>query len=107
LLLIVDPSERSRQAIKDRFFDESLEIIEADNGALAWDICKNSFPDVVITEIALSKMSGFELSKAIRASSTLALFPPLIVAFSHFDDEFTRYWSLKQGCDIFFSKSLS
>jgi len=109
LLLLVDPSERARQLIKDRFSDESIEIIEADNGGMAWNICRNSFPDVVITEIALSKMSGFELSKAIHDFSVLerlANFSPLVVAFSHFDDEFTRYWALQQGFHTLISKSI-
>lgn len=106
-LLLVDPSEDARQFIKDQLFGEDLDIIEVDNGELAWNVYKSVIPNIVITEIALSKMSGFELSQAIRDSSIdkLSTNSPFVVAFSALDDEFTKYWALSQGFHTFISKS--
>lgn len=106
-LLLVDPSEDARQFIKDQVFGEDLDIIEVDNGELAWNVYKSVIPNIVITEIALSKMSGFELSQAIRDSSIdkLSTNSPFVVAFSALDDEFTKYWALSQGFHTFISKS--
>ena len=46
----------------------SYETFEANNGEEALDILENNYIDLVITDIMMPKMNGYELIKALRQS---------------------------------------
>ncbi len=58
------------------------EILECQNGELAWEILSSREIDVMFTDIRMPKMDGIEL---VRLANTLKK-PPLMVAISGYDD---------------------
>ncbi len=60
-LLIVDAEDRMRSAMRDILEYESYEVDEAQNGEQGFDMIQNREYDVVLTDIAMGAMNGFEL----------------------------------------------
>lgn len=67
-LLIVDDERIEREGIKMllRTMDEELEILEASNGKLAYQMLKNQKVDLLLTDIKMPFMSGLDLVKLVR-----------------------------------------
>ena len=70
-LLLVDDNEMLREGLCALLGnEENMEVVgEADCGATAMMLAEELSPDVVITEIDLSDMSGMELASQIRAKT--------------------------------------
>lgn len=67
-LLIVDDERIEREGIKMllRTMDEKLEILEASNGKLAYQMLQSQKVDLLLTDIKMPFMSGLDLVKSVR-----------------------------------------
>jgi len=79
-ILIVDDVFDNRKYLSDVFRDTAVEIIEAVNGELAYEKTKVSKPDLIITDIRMPVMNGFELLEKIKADEEIAHIP--VIAYS-------------------------
>ena len=68
-ILIVDDAQETRESlfmiIKAKI-DERYEITEAKNGIEALEVIKRFQPDIVLTDIMMPEMDGFELTKILK-----------------------------------------
>jgi len=68
-ILLVDDSDFSRSMIKKMLTEEGFNVIaEARDAFEAQEMIKEHFPDVMITDIVMPKMSGIELTSRISKS---------------------------------------
>ena len=66
-ILIVDDDYEIRGMISDFLRDsESYNVLEAENGKEALEILKNNKTDLVISDINMPEMKGFDLLKEIK-----------------------------------------
>ena len=68
-ILIVDDQEGIRLLVKEILGVKSYDIVEASNGKEALDIFRDFKADVVITDIMMPVMDGFELIEGIKSIS--------------------------------------
>ncbi|MBK9391584.1 MAG: PAS domain S-box protein [Bacteroidetes bacterium] len=80
LVLVVDDVEENRRFIKDALSGTELSVIEAVNGGSALELLKKVSPDLIISDIRMPVMDGFELLAKIKSDKTLARIP--VVAYS-------------------------
>ena len=80
LVLVVDDVEENRKFIKDALKETELSVIEAVNGVSALEIMMKTPPDLVISDIRMPVMDGFELLARIKADKSLSHIP--VVAYS-------------------------
>ena len=84
-VVICDDEKLIRAGIK-KILSENIQIplniIEAKNGAEAFELCKTQSPDVLITDIRMPVMDGVELMKQVSALEE----KPGIIVLSGFDD---------------------
>lgn len=79
-VLVVDDFSTMRRIIRGLLKDCNIvNIEEAEDGAVALSMCKNGPFDLVISDINMPNMDGFELLKAIKADPSLAHIPVLMV----------------------------
>lgn len=79
-LLIVDDVDDNRKFLRDTLKDSGIEILEAVNGKTALDVMEKVIPDLVITDIRMPVMDGFELLSAIKSDNRLKDVP--VIAYS-------------------------
>ena len=86
-LLIVDDIEVNRELIKEVFRSQPFAIIQAENGQEALQLAQKHHPDLVITDIRMPVMDGFEELKQLRLDPATAEIPVVALTASVMEHE--------------------
>lgn len=98
-LLLADDDARLSDLIKDYFVGEGYEVSHAWNGREALAMMAQETPDIVILDVMMPELDGFETLKQIRNKSSL----PVIMLTAKGDD-IDRILGLEMGADDYLSK---
>ena len=79
-VLIVDDIEENRKFLIDALSETKISALEAFNGIAAMELMKTATPDLVITDIRMPGMDGFELLEKIKENPRLKHIP--VIAYS-------------------------
>lgn len=101
-ILIVDDYPTVRRAIKDIIVNLGMAAEEAENGLEAQERLKKKKFDLVISDLVMPEMDGFELTEALRSSSEYRRLPVVIV--STHDDAKYIFRALHLGADDYIIK---
>lgn len=101
-LLIVEDEIRIRFLLRDYFLKENFKIFEAKNGKEALNIYSEEKIDLVILDIMMPELNGFEVCKKIREVSTTPII--MLTARSEEDDKLLGY---ELGADDYVTKPFS
>jgi two-component system KDP operon response regulator KdpE len=101
-ILVVEDDPAIRRAIVAQLRGEGYDVIEAANGREALAAARADKPDLVLTDLAMPVMDGFELITTLRKGSTT----PVIV-LSVRGGEADRVRALDLGADDFVAKPFS
>jgi twitching motility two-component system response regulator PilH len=101
-ILVVEDSLAQRQMISDLLRDSGLNIQFACDGVEALENIQNYNPDLVIMDIVMPRMNGYELCRHIKSDPKTKSIP--VVMCSSKGEEFDRYWGMKQGADAYIAK---
>ncbi len=76
-ILFAEDSNFFRNQVKSFMEDEGYAVIEAEDGVIAWDLLQKHADDIslVVTDIEMPNMNGFELTKRIKGSKAFAHLP--------------------------------
>jgi two-component system KDP operon response regulator KdpE len=102
LILIVDDETRMRRFIKMNLDLEGYRVIEASNGLEALDRTREDLPDLVLLDVMMPELDGFETLRIIRETSTV----PVIILTVR-DDEDDKVKGLELGADDYVTKPFS
>jgi DNA-binding response OmpR family regulator len=73
LILIIDDDEKLNQLLKDFLGDFGFETVSATHPADGLTLLKKKSPDLVILDVMMPDMDGFEVCKAIRQTHTVPI----------------------------------
>jgi signal transduction histidine kinase/FixJ family two-component response regulator len=79
-ILVVDDIETNRLLLKELLSKTGAEVLIAENGMDALQVCKNDKPALVITDLVMPVMDGFEVSRKLKGSPEYSHIP--IIALS-------------------------
>lgn len=65
-ILVIDDDESTRESLSMYLEDLGYNVCEADNGLKGLEIIKNDFPDLIISDIKMSGLTGIELAYVIK-----------------------------------------
>jgi putative two-component system response regulator len=103
-ILLVDDESASRAALETLLRREGFEVHDASGGAAALAECVSFRPDLVLLDVLMPGMSGFEVCKRIKAAPETRLTPVvLITGLSATED---RIKGINAGADDFLSKPI-
>ena len=102
-ILVVDDKAVNRAIILEVLAPLGFELVEARDGEEALEQLVSFQPDLVITDLVMPKLDGFELARCIRKSSSQN---PIVIASSASVLEPDRVKSMEAGCDDFLPKPL-
>lgn len=98
-ILIVDDEPRIRDFVRMNLEIEHYSVIEASNGIEALDQLREHLPDLVVLDVMMPEMDGFETLKAIREVSTVP-----VIMLTVRQDEQDRIRGLDLGADDYIAK---
>jgi len=79
-IVVVDDSLTVRKVTCRLLEREGYDVLIAKNGVEAIDILKDTIPDVMLIDLEMPKMNGFELIKNIRSKAKTAKIPIIIIS---------------------------
>ncbi len=79
MLLVVDDSVTSRMLLKNILESAGCKVKTAIDGSDAWTALKTQEFDLVVTDIEMPRMNGFDLTSKIRADKELSELPVVLV----------------------------
>ncbi|MDG2989714.1 response regulator [Candidatus Synechococcus calcipolaris G9] len=101
-VLVVEDSAPQREMISELLAKSGLEVSIASDGMEAVDLLKDIKPDIVVLDIVMPRMNGYEVCRTIKSDPRTQDVP--VVICSSKGEEFDRYWGMKQGADAYITK---
>lgn len=102
VILVVDDEERMARFIRLNLEHDGFKVVEAYRGLQAIQALRDSIPDVVLLDVMLPDMDGFEVLRVIREISTVPVI--MLTAKGEEDD---RVRGLELGADDYVTKPFS
>jgi twitching motility two-component system response regulator PilH len=102
MILVVDDSQTIRALYTELLTQSGFEIRSARDGIEAWEKVERYSPDLILMDIVMPRMNGYELCRKLRETPTTQDIP--IIMVSSKDQEFDRYWGLKQGANAYITR---
>jgi twitching motility two-component system response regulator PilH len=101
-VLVVEDSVTQREMISQLLKNSGLLVTVANDGVEALKGLQNTSPDIVVLDIVMPRMNGYEVCRRIKSDPKTKHIP--VVMCSSKGEEFDRYWGLKQGADAYIAK---
>jgi PAS domain S-box-containing protein len=101
-ILIVDDEPIGRETLEDLLISENYQLFFASDGPGAIAAVKENPPDLILLDVMMPGMDGFEVCKHLRANQSTAELP--IVLVTALDDLDSRIRGIEAGADDFISK---
>ena len=101
-ILIVDDEYSGRETLQSILEGEGYNLVMAENGPQAITKAKSILPDVILLDVMMPGMTGFEVCEKIRNDPDVAEIP--IIILTALDDRDSLLRGLKAGADDFISK---
>ncbi|GAB7028280.1 sensor histidine kinase [Geotalea toluenoxydans] len=103
-ILIVDDNEQYRKLLSAIFVDRGWEAIDAPEGNKGMELLREHIPDVILSDIMMPRMDGFQFLRALRTSA----FGDIIFIFytSTYTKASHRDFALSLGADAYIAKPL-
>lgn len=101
-ILIVDDEYYGRETLQSVLEGEGYNLVMAENGMQAIEKAKAYQPDVILLDVMMPGMTGYEVCERIRSDPQVAEIP--IIILTALDDRDSLLTGLKSGADDFISK---
>ncbi len=102
LILMVDDEKRMRTFVRMNLEVEGFRVVEAGNGQEAIDKVRTELPDLVVMDVAMPVMDGFEALEQLRKFSNV---PVILLTVK--SEEIDRILGLDLGADDYITKPFS
>lgn len=104
-ILVVDDIPANVKLLEARLMAEYFDVLTASNGRDALDICDRTQVDVILLDIMMPEMDGFEVCERLKSSPRTAHIP--VVMVTALDQPSDRVRGLQAGADDFLTKPVN
>lgn len=101
-VLIVEDTPSERELISHYLQEEGYSVIHAVTAQEGLDKAIASQPSVIVTDVVMPGMSGFELCRSLKREPETAAVP--VVICSSKNQAIDRLWGMRQGADAYITK---
>ena len=104
-ILVVEDQEDNRQILRDLLGTAGFDLIEAENGEQALAALTKQRPDLILMDIQLPVMDGYEATRRIRTTPEMKDIP--IIAVTSYALTGDEAKALAAGCNAYVTKPFS
>src|SRR5690606_13687220 len=104
-ILVVDDIPANVKLLEARLLAEYFEVVTAYSGAEALEACENGKIDVVLLDVMMPDMDGFEVCRRLKADAATQHIP--VVMVTALDQVSDRVRGLEAGADDFLTKPVN
>lgn len=101
-ILVVDDNMELVDYLTDAMRSYFKDVRTAYNGEEALEMCRQWHPDVIISDIQMPKMNGYELCKRVKEELDISHTPVILLTARN--DEASRIFGYKNGADTYLTK---
>ncbi len=101
-ILVADDDLGTRLSISDYLDLSGYSVITVDNGIDALAMVEKRHPDLMVTDIMMPQMNGYELVRRVRQLSAFRLLPVILLTERTKNQE--RILGYQSGCDLYLPK---
>lgn len=102
LVMVVDDEEQNRVLLRDPLEAHGYEVIEVENGMRALQKAEERTPDVILLDLMMPKMDGFEVCRRLKKYWKSAHVPILVL--TALSDRKERLMGIEAGANDFLTK---
>ncbi len=103
-ILLVEDNEMNRDILSRRLIRRGYEVAIATDGQEGLDLAGSCSPDLILMDMSLPIMDGWETTRRIRAQASTAAIP--VIALTAHAMSGDREEALKAGCDDYDTKPI-
>jgi len=101
-VLLMEDSEVIRTMVKTALERRGHAVLMAENGLEGLRLAEAHLPDVVVTDIVMPEMNGFEATRALRKNPATSQIP--IIMLTSKSTAADRFWGERQGAFRYLTK---
>lgn len=101
-VLIVDDSPTETYKMSSILSKHGYEVITAENGEQGVTVARKELPDVVLMDIVMPGLNGFQATRQLSREPTTSHIPVIIVTTK--DQDTDRVWGQRQGAKGYLTK---
>lgn len=101
-ILIVDDSPSQLMGMKRIVEKLGHEALTAEDGAAGVEAAKAQKPDLILMDVVMPNLNGFQATRAISKEATTAHIPIVLVTTK--DQETDKVWGMRQGAKAYITK---
>jgi two-component system, sensor histidine kinase and response regulator len=104
-IIIADDEAHGRETLESLLTGEKYNLLFATNGFETLEMAKKYKPDLILLDIMMPGMTGYEVCRKIRADKELLEIPIILV--TALDDKESRVMGIEAGADDFINKPIN
>ena len=104
-ILIVDDSPSQLLGMKRIVEKLGHEALVAEDGAAGVEAAKAHLPDLILMDVVMPNLNGFQATRAISKEATTSQIPVVLVTTK--DQETDKVWGMRQGAKAYITKPFS
>jgi DNA-binding NarL/FixJ family response regulator len=101
-LLLVDDEPGLREAVQAYLEDSGFNVVTASNAQIAWQTLEDYSPDLVITDVMMPQVDGYQFLKQLREDPRFRKLPVVFLTARGMTKD--RIQGYDAGCDAYLSK---
>ncbi len=101
-ILVVEDTLSEMELLSHYLSESGYTVISTASAEDAFNLAIEQPPDVIVTDVVMPGMSGFELCRTLKKHPVTEKIP--IVICSSKNQEIDRLWGMKQGADAYITK---
>lgn len=103
-ILLVEDNEMNRDMLSRRLTRRGFDVLIAENGQTGVDLAASERPDLVLMDMSLPIIDGWEATRRIKADPATAAIPVIALTAHAMAED--RELALRAGCDDYDSKPI-
>ncbi len=104
-VLVIDDSPSEMAKFREILVKNNFTMLEASNGERGIELAIEEVPDVILMDVVMPEMNGFQATRKISRNKTTAHIPIVIVSTKN--QETDRVWGKRQGAKDYLTKPFS
>ena len=101
-VLVIDDSPSEMAKFREILGKNNCEVIEASNGEQGCQLAVEHLPDVILMDVVMPEMNGFQATRKITRSKQTSHIPVVIISTKN--QETDRVWGKRQGAKDYLTK---